>query len=164
MKDKTNRINDADPISERIHAEDPLRECEQTLREVQRLARIGSWRYSVSDGQLWWSDELYRIYGVDPATDRLSPQLVIERVHSEDRDIFQQQVVSGLPHRSDYRIVMRDGTVRYIQEEVRVEQDAKGKPVRMYGTAQDITERKQADEALRESKRYLEMIIETAPT
>ncbi len=137
-------------------ADDPLQECEQILKNIQHLARIGSWRYYVPEGRLWWSDELYRIFGIDRENGDLSMQTVLDRIHPEDRENFRSQVSGGLAHRSDYRIVMRDGTVKYIHEEVRVEQDAAGKPVRMHGTAQDITERRQADEALRLSKEILE--------
>ena len=144
-------------------ADKRLHECERTLREVQQLARIGSWRRSLPDGSLWWSDELYRIFGIDPAGEPLSLEIVFSRIHPDDRETFKAQVASREPHRSDYRIVLPGGAVRHIHEEVSVERDEQGAPVRMYGTAQDVTEQTAAVEALRKSERMLQAIFDAEP-
>ena len=108
-----------------------LHECEQTLREVQQLARIGSWRRSLPDGNLWWSDELYRIFGIDPAGEPLSLELLFSRIHPDDRERFKAQIASLEPHSTDYRIVVPGGAVRHIHEEVSLECGEQGAPVRM---------------------------------
>ena len=92
-----------------------LHECEQTLREVQQLARIGSWRRSLPDGNLWWSEELYRIFGIDPAEAPLSLELLFSRIHPDDRERFKAQIASLEPHSTDYRIVVPGGAVRLYQ-------------------------------------------------
>jgi len=140
-----------------------LHECERTLKEVQQLARIGSWRCSLPDGNLWWSDELYRIFDIDRAGEPLSMATLFSRIHPDDRGTFEAQVASREPHRSDYRIVLPDGTVKHIHEEVSVERDERGTPVCMYGTAQDLTEHAEALEALRKSERLLQAIFDAEP-
>ncbi len=146
-----------DAASKRLH------ECEQTLRDVQQLARIGSWRCSLPDGSLWWSEETYRIFDIDPADGPPTLEFLFSRIHPDNRATFMGQVAAREPHRSDYRIVLPDGTVKHIHEEVRVERDVQGTPVRMYGTAQDVTERLEALEALRKSERLLQAIFDAEP-
>ena len=67
MKDQDLRPDGALPAAGRAATEKALRECEQALREVQQLARIGTWRYQIRDDRIWWSDELYRIFGITDA-------------------------------------------------------------------------------------------------
>jgi PAS domain S-box-containing protein len=148
-------------ITERKRSEEALRTSEAALRDAQNVARIGSWRYRVRDHQLWWSDELYRIFGMDPGGEPLSLERIFARVHADDREVFKAQVVKHEPHRTDYRIMMPDGFVKYIHEEVRVECDATGRTVRMYGTAQDVTERKRIEEALQASRSRYQAIVDT---
>jgi len=140
-----------------------LYESEQTLREVQRLACIGSWRRTLPDGNIWWSDELYRIFGVDPAGEPLSLELLFSRIHTDDRERFKAQVAAHEPHRGDYRIVLPGGAAKHIHEEVSLERDEHGTPVRFYGTAQDVTERMEAMEALRKSERLLQAVFDAEP-
>ena len=90
----------------------------------------------------------------------LSPEVLFARIHPDDRKTFQAQVESRQPYRSDYRITMSDGSVKYIHEEIRVERDEQGIPVVLFGTAQDVTERKQAEESLRESEQRYKGIVE----
>ena len=146
-----------DAAGERLYA------CEQTLREVQQIARIGSWRRSLPDGDLWWSDKLYHIFQADPAGGPPSLELLFSRIHPDDRGAFEAQVASHEPHRSDYRIVLPGGAVRNIHEEVSVERDERGTPVRVYGTAQDVTERQAEVESLRKSERLLQTIFDAEP-
>ncbi|MHB8843947.1 MAG: PAS domain-containing hybrid sensor histidine kinase/response regulator [Nitrospirota bacterium] len=135
-----------------------LSECEQALNDVQQIAQIGTWRYQIEDQQLWWSDEVYRIFGMDPGAGRLSLERLFALIHPEDREVFKTQIANRDSRRSDYRIILPDGSVKYLHEEVRVERDEQGKTVRMYGTAQDVTERKRIEEALRASEdRYRQL-------
>ncbi len=149
-------------ISERKQSERKLQEGESALRTAQQIARIGTWRYEIAENRIWWSEELFRIFGVPPEAGPLTPEILYARLHPDDREIFRTQVATRESRRADYRIVMPGGTIKHIHEEVRVDRDAQGAPVRMYGTAQDVTERKEAEEALRERDAKYRLLFESA--
>ena len=153
-----------DVSRERKRTEKALRENEEALRIAQEIAHLGHWRYAVPTGEIWWSDELYRIFGLDRGGDPLTLAAVLARVHPDDRDAFRAEVTAHRPFRTDYRIVTPGGTVRHIHEEIRMERDAGGAPTRIYGTAQDITGRKDAEEALKASEEKYKFLIEATRT
>ncbi len=111
------------------------------LKKTQKLGKIGNWIYDVENSKLWWSDELYRIFSLHPMKASSLYNNFLERVHKDDRDKLEEQINSGLPHRSDYRIVIPGGAIRYIHEEVEIDANPDGKPCRYMGIAQDITDR-----------------------
>ena len=120
------------------------------LSEAQHLAGIGSWDWDLTTGQVSWSPELYRIYGLDPASFVPTRDAAIERVHPEDRRRIREQVDravrDGVALNYEYRIVRPNGEIRSICVAGRVIADDQGHPVRVIGTIQDITDRKAADE------------------
>jgi len=120
--------------------------------EAQKLARVGSWEWDIAKDEVRWSDELYRIFGVAPPQFRGTYEGFLERVHVEDRESVRATVGrslrSGETYALDHRIVRLDGTVHVIHSKGNVIADPSGQPVRMFGTAQDVTERKQAEEEL----------------
>jgi two-component system cell cycle sensor histidine kinase/response regulator CckA len=138
-----------------------LRESEEDLRHTQQLARLGSWSYEAVTDRYQWSDEMYAIFGMRPSDGPPSPKLIGSCIHPEDVAVFEAHVASVKPHCTDYRITLPDGAVRHIHEEVRVERDTAGNPVRMHGTAQDITEQQRSVEALRESEGRYRAIVES---
>jgi len=141
-------------------AEQNLRMSETRLAESQRVARIGSWEYVVHENRLWWSDETYNIFGIDRSKGAITIDRYVELVHEDDKPILRDQIRSTLPYRLDYRIVRPDGLIRYIHEEVRMTKDENGVPERIWGTAQDVTEMKFAETALREGEERYRMLIE----
>jgi prevent-host-death family protein len=149
-------------ITEHKQAEQALRESESALARAQRQARIGSWRWSVERNALISSSEEYaRIHGVDRSgiEDLLAHQM--ERViHPGDRARveaeFKRFDEEGLDYEIEYRIVRSDGEVRHVIEIGEAILDETGRAVEQTGTVQDITERKRAEEALRESQALLE--------
>ena len=128
--------------------EGAFEECERTLRQLQRRVHAGVWRYCVRENRLWWSEELYRIFGFDPTAGVPTTEAVLERIHPDDREAFRREVASGQSDRSDYRIVLPDGSLRHIHEEVDVERGEDGAVVKISGTAQDATERRNAEHEL----------------
>jgi PAS domain S-box-containing protein len=136
-------------VARREETEAALRASEQRLLEAQAVAHIGSWEWEIATNRVWWSDELCRIYG----TPEFAPtyESVLDRVHPEDRERMAQIVGQALhdrqPFAFEHRIVRPDGAVRTLAARGRVITDAAGLPVRMLGTGQDISERRQAEAA-----------------
>jgi len=143
-------------ITEHKRAEEALRESEKRYKEAQSLAHIGHWDYEPHEDNLFWSDELYSIFEIDKDAGALSIEDFLERVHPEDRDTIREQVESGESYRSDYRIVMDNGSVKHINENVLIVRQVDGKIVLMRGAAQDITERKKAERELQGRMNELE--------
>ncbi|HUV69669.1 MAG TPA: PAS domain S-box protein, partial [Terracidiphilus sp.] len=155
-------------ITERKLAETALREREESLQEAQRIAGLGNYVLDVPGGTWTSSDVLDLLFGIDKEYER-----TVENwgalVHPDDRvamvAYFGDEVVGkGKPFDREYRIVRpSDGAVRWMHGMGRLEFDPQGRPAKMHGTIQDITQQKRADEALRESKEILQLFIEHAP-
>ena len=141
-------------ITERKTAENELARREMQLAEAQQLAQIGSWEWDVSTGLATWSDEMYRIVGVGRDVGPLTMESSLAWQHPDDlprvRAIIEASIASGEPFACDARLVRPDGEVRHIHRRGTVVRDERGRPVRIVGTIQDITERVQANERIRE--------------
>jgi PAS domain S-box-containing protein len=139
-------------VTARKAAQDLLEREQAGLAEAQQIAHIGSWDWDIANNHVTWSDELYRIYGLDNQTFRASYEGFLERVHPEDRERANAAVASALHERRsfdyEHQIVRPDGAVRYLHSRGRVLLDEGGAAVRMAGTAQDITDRKDMEKAL----------------
>jgi two-component system, sensor histidine kinase and response regulator len=152
--------------TERKLAEDRLRRHEQQLADAQRLAGVGSWEYDRLTAGLTWSDETYRILGVDPRTFAPTSEAFLALVHPDDRVRVRREAEEWWDRpgvfTSDYRVVRPDGQVRVVVVRNRVETEA-GRSVRVVGTLHDVTERTAAQDALRAQKRFLRQVIDTIP-
>lgn len=143
-------------ISERRRMEDELRERERLLEDAQAIAHIGSWEWDIAANRVTWSDELYRIYGLEPGEFEASYEAFVELVHPDDRqrvnEVVQEAYSLGKPFRFEHRIVRPDGEIRYLEGRGAVFRDGGGRPTRMSGTGHDITDRRLAEEALVEAR------------
>ncbi len=130
-----------------------LKESESRLASAQRIARIGNWQRHLVTGQLRWSDEIYRLFGVTREEFEPTQARFLERIHPDDRDAVDRATAEAVarvkPYSLDLRIQVPDGTVRFVHEEAVVIDDQDGRPERLEGTTQDITERKQAEDQIR---------------
>jgi PAS domain S-box-containing protein len=146
---QTNRAY-AQEISERQRIEAALRQSESALAEAQRIAHIGNWEWDVTTGRVVWSEEVFRIFGLSPC--ELSYERVRSLVHAPDTESWERAVRAALaddtPLRLDYRMQKPDGTMCWVHSEAKVLRNAEGHPVKMFGTFQDITERKKMEEEL----------------
>ncbi len=157
-------------ITERKRAEDSLRENEASLRESQRVAHIGHWSWDTQTNRVIWSDEMKRIFGLDPATfDGDLAQIIARAIHPEDRaqvDAANQAVLTvQKPAPIEYRVILPDQSVHTIWA---VPGDkitnVGGKIVKLTGIVQDITERKQTEERIHRQVQQLDALrsIDTA--
>jgi len=143
--------------------EGQIRKREQQLAMAQKIAHLGSWEWDIVSGKTSWSDELYRIFGIEPASSPTSYKGFLERVHPEDREAVKRVVQNALKKRQSFishycRIVRPDGSIRTIHGQGEVILDGAGKLVSVIGTSQDVTERRQVEE----ERDRLAMIVESS--
>ncbi len=139
-----------------------LAETMESLDRAQRIAHMGNWDWQIAEGRLFWSEGIYRLFGLDPATFEASYEAFLDRVHPDDRAAVEaatrRALETGSAYAIDHRIVLPDGAERVVHESAEVLLDERGKPVRMTGTVQDVTDRRQAEQALRDKDAHLEYI------
>ncbi|HYM81583.1 MAG TPA: MASE1 domain-containing protein [Candidatus Limnocylindria bacterium] len=127
-----------------------LQGSEARLIEAQQVAHIGSWEWDITRNAVSWSAELYRLYGLEPHRFTASYEGFLNRVHPEDRERVHAVISTALqdakPFRFEHRILVADGAVRTLDAQGRVVVDDQGRPIRMTGTGQDVTERKRVEE------------------
>jgi two-component system, chemotaxis family, CheB/CheR fusion protein len=131
-----------------------LSRSEFSLREAQRLAQLGSWELDLTTNRLVWSEEIYRIFELDPDSFAASYEAFLERVHPEDRDTvnsaYTASLVSKTPYDLVHRLLLDDGRIKYVHERCETDYDAADQAIRSRGTVQDITERCEMEERLRQ--------------
>jgi PAS domain S-box-containing protein len=150
-------------IDEGKKAEDRLRRSEAYLAEAQRLSHTGTWAFNETT-TLYWSEESYRIWGFDPLQGLPSREAMWQRVHPDDRDWVRQGARDARRQKRDYavehRIVLPDGTVRYLEATARFLSSGDGERFEVVGTHVDVTERKRAEKALRESEAKIRRLVD----
>jgi PAS domain S-box-containing protein len=145
-------------------AEEALRRSESSLAEAQRISHLGNWDLDLRANSLSWSDEIYRIFGLQPREFGATYEAFLNSVHPDDLEHVKGAVNRALqasePYSIDHRIVLPDGTVRVVHEQAEVLCDASGQAIRMVGTVQDITERKQIEKEREERLRFEQLLSE----
>jgi PAS domain S-box-containing protein len=151
---------------ERRRAEEAAERGRTQLEEAQRIARVGSAEWDINSDTVTWSDELYRILGYQPGEITPGYRPFMERLHPEDRKAVESAIAASLrtgeSFAFDYRILRPDGTLRIAHGQGTIVPGADGLPAKVLGTAQDITDRKQIEYALRQNEIRTRSIIDTA--
>ena len=159
-------LREAGDRAERKRAEDALRQSETYLAEAQRLSRTGSFGWDAHAGEIYWSDETFRIFEMDPAT-RPCAEMVIERTHPADRTVVRKFIERAASERTNFdfehRLQMPDGSVKYVRVVARPWTGDTPGGLLFIGAVTDITELRRADEALRESEARFRTMADTLP-
>jgi PAS domain S-box-containing protein len=146
----------AEDITVRKRAEEELRRSEAYLAEAQRLSHTGSWAWNVSTGEVFWSRELFRIFGLDPAKTALNIDFIRKLRHPEDQPFVEQMFDAAVREKRDFemesRIVLPDGSLRHVHTVGRPVVDDSNNLIEFVGSVMDVTERKQAEEKLRKAQ------------
>jgi diguanylate cyclase (GGDEF)-like protein/PAS domain S-box-containing protein len=139
-------------VTERKEAEERLRKSEERLAETERLAHLGGWEWDVRSGEISWSDEVYRIYGLEPRSVVPTFERFIEVVHPDDRERVRKTIEAVLqgnrPYDVEHRVVRPDGEVRVVHRRAEVVRGEGGELAKMIGTVHDVTDRKVLQERL----------------
>lgn len=157
VKDKhqvtTHYVGTYTDITERKNSQLTLQHNQDLLNEAQLLGKLGSWELNLASGELRWSDEIYRIFELDPAHFQPSYESFLNAVHPDDRNTVNQAYTDSLQNRQPYdithRLLLPNGQIKWVREHCRSDFDASGKALRSVGAVQDITEQKLAEEWLR---------------
>jgi PAS domain S-box-containing protein len=138
---------------QRNQAEESLRKTASGLAKAQMIAHVGNWEWNIRSNEMSWSDEIYRVFGLYPQAFEASYEAFLRIVHPDDRALVNRKVNEALYDRQSYsfehRLIIPSGGERMVHQQGEVTYDDTGTPLRMMGTVQDITERRNSEDALR---------------
>lgn len=144
-----------------------LKKSADHLAEAQKIAHIGSWEFDVTTGAITWSDEVFRIFGLDCAQPTPPYSEYLQLIHPDDReilsDLVQTAIAQGKSYQLDHRILRADHSIGHVNARGQVKFNSQGQVIRLFGTVMDITERKHAEEALKESEERFRQVFAQAP-
>ncbi len=153
-------------ITERKQAEEALERNRKLMTEAQKIAHLGSWEWDIKNDTEVWSDEQFRIFGYEPGKVEASRTIFSQVLHPDDRDrvlTLVQEAINGLkPYRTEFRIIRPDNQERYLLAQGKVYRGADGQAQRMVGSVLDITDRKLAEQALRDNEEKFRAMSEAA--
>jgi PAS domain S-box-containing protein len=153
-------------ITEIMETREKLNREHRRLKEAQAVGRLGSFEWERETNRITWSDELYRIYGLEPQSEEITIEKILAWTHPEDLDLFKKEMeqVRGKAgtHEYSHRIQLPDGTVRYVNRRTDSAINEEGVIYRLYGTAQDITEFKKAEEEIKQGKDLLQSVFDAS--
>jgi PAS domain S-box-containing protein len=144
-----------------------LAKSDMRWSDVQRMTRMGHWEWDVVNNHLYWSEGIYDIYQLDPAEHEATYQLFLKFIHPEDRATVEQAIVDSLaqnkPYKADFRILLQDGSVRYLNCNAEVSYDKRKKPMHMMGVCRDVTDITLAQRAQLKSEERWRLLVAHAP-
>jgi len=148
-----------DRLAPRSESEDRLIRSEALLAQAEQLANIGSWEFDIDTRELWWSSHYFRLLGLEPKAEAVPYGTGIRMIHPDDRERGERDadmlVKTGVPFDNELRFVLGDGSLRIFHSRAIGIKNESGRVVRIRGMSQDITERRQAEDKVRESEALL---------
>jgi PAS domain S-box-containing protein len=155
-------------ITDHRRTETELAKAVRGLNKAQRLARVGSWEWDIVNNRDVWSDECYRIHGLEPGSVEFAGADYLNYVHPDDRetvrDVHERAITDGKPLNIEFRLRMGDGAERTVQTHGEVTYDEESRPVRMSGTVQDVTELRQREAELRKTEQRFSLAFQLSPS
>jgi PAS domain S-box-containing protein/putative nucleotidyltransferase with HDIG domain len=149
-------------ITTRHKTDERLRHSESSLAEAQRIAQLGNWEFDITANHSSWSDEMYRIFEIDPRQYDVSYEAFLHAIHPDDLEqvdrAYRASVETKRPFDVTHRLLMSDGRIKYVREMGGTHYSEDGRPLRSLGTAQDITEQYLTEQALNHSNHALKAI------
>ena len=150
-------------VTERKLAERELRRSEAMLAEAQSTAKLGSWELDLTKDRLMWSDEVFRIFEIDKDRFPASYEAFLAAIHPDDRDMvdkaYTESLKTMMPYHIVHRLLMRDGRIKWVEEQCRNWYSEDGCAIRSVGAIQDITARVEADQQIRRSLAEKETLL-----
>jgi PAS domain S-box-containing protein len=160
-------ISVVEDVSERVHAERPLRESQEALALAQSAAQLGTWCADLRTNETTYSDDYARLHGLAPSRRKLTHDEWLRLIHPEDRERMQAALNESHDRTrswdNEFRVVWPDGSIHWLLGKGQVYLDGSGQPERMAGVTIDVTERKQTEAALKESEERFGAIADSAP-
>lgn len=154
-------------MQERHRAESAARQNEDHLAMAMNAAQMGTWEWNIGDNTAKWSDETKRIFGRSPSDPEAPDEEFYSWIHEDDRlsveRAIEVAVSEGSPYEAEFRLILPDGNIRWVRGKGQVLRDEAGNPQRMVGLNADITEKKRAEQALRESNERNQAILRVLP-
>lgn len=154
-------------VTERETLIDRLQRSETLYKQAQSIAHLGNWIYDVKADKLFWTDELYRIFGLEPHSEELSWERFMQMVHEEDKEVViafaGEAMKTGKPFEMYHRNIRKDGSVRTVHIRGEGLLDDDGNVYQIFGTSQDVTEQQKIEQELRENQNFIKKIADATP-
>jgi PAS domain S-box-containing protein len=155
-------------ITDRRHAEGEIGNAVERFGLAQKAGNVGIWDWNAETGSTYWSDQMWGFYGIEPKDENPTANFWEARLHESDRARVLEEISallagSEVEYRNEFRIVTKDGEVRWIGSSATVERTESGRPLRMYGVNLDITDRKLIEERIRSSEAQLKLVTDSIP-
>jgi PAS domain S-box-containing protein len=152
-------------ITGRKRAEEELRRSEACLAEGERIAHMGSWAVKIPSWEIFWSQEMFRIYQLDPKKTKLSQSMAFQLIHLQDRQLVTEAFERAVREKSNYevrhRAILPDGTLKYLHSLGRPVLNESGELVEYLGMVVDVTKQTEDEASLREANERVEMILDS---
>jgi PAS domain S-box-containing protein len=161
-------LGTAQDVTEKELLIERLQESERLYKQAQAISHVGNWTWDIRANKISWSDELYKIFGLWPQDEEVTFERYLSFIHADDREkaltYIKQTLSNHQPFENTYTAVLDNDDVKYIHSKGEVELDATGKPVKLYGICQDVTEQQVTSRQLQRNREFIQKIADVTPS